>query len=216
MSIILRTNKGQALTYDEMDRNQSQFFYSSSLHSSGTRLRLHYTGSDNLDTATEDYGPTRYHEIAFPSTDIDIPDAQAAGNNTEIQFNDNGVFGADSVFVYNKNLNYLGVGTSNPLDRVDIQGDGNKGGSISLRGFSAGSGETKHAKLNFNEGSTFIGRIGRTDPNNYNLYITNNYGVNQPGGGRDTLYSKVKVAIGAANNDEARVVSTFARAGNNF
>ena len=63
MSIILRTVKGTALTYDEMDRNLSQYFYSSSIHTQGTKLRLHYTGSDSLDTGTEDYGPTRYHEI---------------------------------------------------------------------------------------------------------------------------------------------------------
>jgi hypothetical protein len=208
MSIILRTNKGSALTYDEMDRNQSQFYYSSSISPDGTKIRLHFTGSDNLDLATEDYGPNRYHEVQFPSADITVPDAIAAGNNTQIQFNDNDTFGTDSVFVYNKTENYLGVGTSNPLDRVDIQGDGNKGGSISLRGFSAGSGETKHAKVNFNEGSTFIGRIGRTDPNNYNLYITNNYSA---GGELSDTYSKVKVAIGEATDDESRVVSTFAK-----
>ena len=31
MSIVLRNLKGSALTYTEMDRNQSQFFYSASL-----------------------------------------------------------------------------------------------------------------------------------------------------------------------------------------
>jgi len=213
MSIILRTNKGSALTYDEMDRNQSQFYYSSSISPDGTKIRLHFTGSDNLDLATEDYGPTRYHEVQFPSTDITVPDAIAAGDNTQIQFNDNGTFGADSEFVYKKIENYLGVGTSNPLDRVDIQGDGTKGGSISLRGFSAGSGETKHAKINFNEGSTFIGRIGRTDPNNHNLYITNNYSTASTGVVTGVIYSKVKVAIGEAGDDESRVVSTFAKSG---
>jgi len=110
MSIILRTNKGQALTYDEMDRNQSQFFYSSSLHNNSTKLRLHYTGSDNLDTATEDYGPARYQEIPFPTFDIEQIAAAAAGSNTQVQFNDNGVFGADSLFTFNKANNYLGVG----------------------------------------------------------------------------------------------------------
>jgi hypothetical protein len=77
MSIILRTNKGSALTYDEMDRNQSQFFYSSSLHDSNTKLRLHFTGSDSLDLPGVDYGPTRYHEIQFPSVDIEIPEGIA-------------------------------------------------------------------------------------------------------------------------------------------
>ena len=70
MSIILRTLKGSALTYEEMDRNMSQYFYSSSVHDSGTELRLHYTGSDSLDTPSEDYGPTRYQAVAIGSGEI--------------------------------------------------------------------------------------------------------------------------------------------------
>ena len=65
MSIILRTNKGTALTYDEMDRNQSQFFYSSSLQNNNGTLRLHYTGSVSLDTADDNYGPSRFHDITL-------------------------------------------------------------------------------------------------------------------------------------------------------
>ena len=52
--ITLRTIKGTALTYDEMDRNLSQYFFSSSLHGSGAELRLHYTGSNNLDETNVD------------------------------------------------------------------------------------------------------------------------------------------------------------------
>ena len=210
MSIILRTNKGQALTYDEMDRNLSQFYYSSSVAPDGTKIRLHFSGSDNLDLATEDYGPTRYHEIQFPSTDITIPDAIAAGDNTQIQFNDNGAFGADSVFVFEKVKNYLGLATSNPTDRLDIHGDGQKGASISLRGQSSGVGEFGHAKLNFFNGSTFIGRIGRTDTDNQNIYITNNYEIpTMPGGAKGGEYGKVHVSIGEEEEDDSRVVSTF-------
>ena len=210
MSIILRTNKGQALTYDEMDRNLSQFYYSSSVAPDGTKIRLHFSGSDNLDLATEDYGPTRYHEIQFPSTDITIPDAIAAGDNTQIQFNDNGAFGADSVFVFEKGKNYLGLATSDPTDRLDIHGDGHKGASISLRGQSSGVGEFGHAKLNFFNGSTFIGRIGRTDTDNQNIYITNNYEIPiQIGGARGGEYGKVHVSIGEKEEDDSRVVGTF-------
>lgn len=211
MSIILRTNKGQALTYDEMDRNLSQFYYSSSVAPDGTKIRLHFSGSDNLDLATEDYGPTRYHEIQFPSTDITIPEAIAAGNNTQIQFNDNGAFGADSVFVFEKVKNYLGVATSNPTDRLDIHGDGQKGASISLRGQSSGVGEFGHAKLNFFDGSTFLGRIGRTDTDNENIYITNNH---QPTPLLNA-YSNIHISIGDANNgDDNNVVGTFKRSNN--
>ena len=94
MSIILRTNKGSALTYDEMDRNQSQFYYSSSLSPDSSEIRLHFTGSDNLDT-TEDFGPNRYDSIPFPSVDTTIEAPSAADPHTAIQFNRNGNFGAD-------------------------------------------------------------------------------------------------------------------------
>jgi len=208
MSIILRTNKGQALTYDEMDRNQSQFFYSSSLHNNSTKLRLHYTGSDNLDTATEDYGPARYQEIPFPTFDIEQIAAAAAGSNTQVQFNDNGVFGADSLFTFNKANNYLGVGTGTPLDRVDVHGDGTKGATISLRGQSGGTGTLRHATTNFLEGSTYLGRIGRASSTTDDLYFVNNKEVGSEFG---------KVHIGAGTGDattdnaDSIVAATFTR-----
>jgi len=46
------------------------------------------------------------------------------GSNTSIQFNDSGLFGGDSLFVYDKTNNRLGIGTptpSNPLDIVKNQ-----------------------------------------------------------------------------------------------
>ncbi len=48
MAITFRANKGQALTYTEMDQNLGQFFYSSSVSNDGTALVLHYTGSANV------------------------------------------------------------------------------------------------------------------------------------------------------------------------
>ena len=79
-NIVLRINKGSALTYDEMDRNQSQFFYSSSLDPTGTKMRLFYTGSSALNETGLDFSPDRYQEIPFPSApEINIPEAAAAG-----------------------------------------------------------------------------------------------------------------------------------------
>lgn len=46
MAITFRANKGEALTYSEMDRNLGSYFYSSSLE--GNNLYLHYTGSLNV------------------------------------------------------------------------------------------------------------------------------------------------------------------------
>lgn len=50
MAIILRTVKGTSLTYEEMDRNLSQFAYSGSISKGVDQhvLELHYTGSDGL------------------------------------------------------------------------------------------------------------------------------------------------------------------------
>ena len=166
MSIVLRTNKGSALTYDEMDRNQSQFFYSSSKSPDGLKLRLHYTGSDNLDT-TEDYGPTRYHEVSFPLFESEIPDSNVAGDNTQIQFNDNGNFGADSVFVFTDNNHSVGIGTTTPLKRLDIVGDGARGGNIALRGSVNHEGEIQSLAgiefYNGNTDATLLGKVGRLE-----------------------------------------------------
>jgi len=166
MSIVLRTNKGSALTYDEMDRNQSQFFYSSSKSPDGLKLRLHYTGSDNLDT-TEDYGPTRYHEVSFPLFESEIPDSNVAGDNTQIQFNDNGNFGADSVFVFTDNNHSVGIGTNTPLKRLDIVGDGARGGNIALRGSVNHEGEIQSLAgiefYNGNTDATLLGKVGRLE-----------------------------------------------------
>lgn len=45
VSITFRANKGQALTYSEMDSNFGSYFYSSSMSAGGQTLRLHYTSS---------------------------------------------------------------------------------------------------------------------------------------------------------------------------
>jgi len=48
MAITFRANKGQTLTYSEMDQNFGSFLYSSSLSGNGQQLNLHYTGSINV------------------------------------------------------------------------------------------------------------------------------------------------------------------------
>lgn len=45
-----------------------------------------------------------------------------AGDNTQIQFNDAGAFGASSIFVWNKSLSRLGVGASSPTVKLDVAG----------------------------------------------------------------------------------------------
>ena len=45
MAITLRNNKGSALTYEELDLNFHNLFYSASVSNDGKQLTLHYTGS---------------------------------------------------------------------------------------------------------------------------------------------------------------------------
>lgn len=47
-TITFRANKGEALTYSEMDKNFGSFFYSSSMSANGQNLVLHYTSSNNV------------------------------------------------------------------------------------------------------------------------------------------------------------------------
>lgn len=47
-TITFRANKGEALTYSEMDKNFGSYFYSSSLSANGQNLLLHYTGSSEV------------------------------------------------------------------------------------------------------------------------------------------------------------------------
>ena len=211
MSIILRTNKGKALSYDEMDRNQSQFFYSSSIHNDNTILRLHYTGSENLDTATEDYGPNRYQEVNLPTLNSDTSEASAAGNTGDIQFNTGGQFDAISSFKFDRAQKFLGIGTGTPEEKLDIHGDGYGGASINLKGSNNPFNEahTKHASINFYESSTYIGQIGRVDSSTNDLYFTNNIPV-------ESGFGKVHIGIGAADNSKSDnadsiVAATFTR-----
>jgi len=225
MSIVLRTNKGSALTYDEMDRNQSQFFYSSSKSPDGSRLRLHYTGSDNLDT-TEDYGPSRYHEIAFPTFESEVPDSNVAGDNTQIQFNNNGNFGADPVFVFTNNNHSVGIGTTTPLERLDVVGDGARGGNIALRGSINHEGEIQSlAGVKFYSGltdATLLGRVGRIEYSNStfadDIFIHSGNHDNSSGLGPDTDTTRsVHISLGNTTpntSPASRIGATFKRAGN--
>ena len=73
MAITFRANKGQALTYSEVDKNFGSFYYSSSLHNASTVLRLHYTGSLNVP-------------INQSATDVPLVSGITQGVNKRIAF----------------------------------------------------------------------------------------------------------------------------------
>jgi len=65
------------------------------------------------------------------SGDITIS-ASAGGSNTQIQFNDSGAFGADSLFNWDNTNKRLGVGETTPTARVHIKGEGSTSATTSL------------------------------------------------------------------------------------
>ena len=234
MSIVLRTNKGSALTYDEMDRNQSQFFYSSSLVDNGTTLRLHYTGSDSLDivegAVAVDYGPARYQDIPFPQFDVStLPQSNVAGQANEIQFRDdtNDNFGADPLFVFNSSSNTMGLGVTAPTYRLTIAGDTSRSATIALSG---GSSDDDDSLANraiikfFNTGfgsAALIGQLGKlqhlgnsSDVDDFFIHA----GTEAISGTSSALVPstlrKLHIALGDvsnSNNLSSRIGATFSR-----
>jgi len=63
--------------------------------------------------------------VSFPSHD-------PSGSNTQIQFNDSGAFGADSLFNWDNTNKRLGVGETTPTARVHIKGEGSTNATSSL------------------------------------------------------------------------------------
>ena len=66
MAITFRANKGQALTYSEMDTNLGSYFYSSSIN--GTILTLHYTGSTAVPVSKQDHDIQLVSNISVTGT----------------------------------------------------------------------------------------------------------------------------------------------------
>ena len=85
MAIIFRANKGQALTYAEMDTNLGSYFYSSSVE--GANLYLHYTSSLNV--------PVNQTAHRVPLTAGTV-----AGVSYNVQYNEGGNLQGATDFIY--------------------------------------------------------------------------------------------------------------------
>ena len=110
MAITLRNNKGAALTYEELDINFHEYFYSASVSSNGKSLALHYTGSalkaeNKVTIALNTYTGS----------------SEVAGNIGQFQYNlDNTNFAGAANLVYvNSNV---GIGTATPTERLHVAG----------------------------------------------------------------------------------------------
>ena len=78
MAITFRANKGQALTYSEMDTNLGSYFYSSSIN--GTILTLHYTGSTAVPVNKQDHDIQLVSNISVSGTQNRIVKFGAGGS----------------------------------------------------------------------------------------------------------------------------------------
>lgn len=170
MSIKLRVNQSQALTYNEMDRNFSSFFYSASVDTTTATLRLHYTGSTSLNTVGEDFSPGRTISIPLNPTEGETPALVVAPPIRGIQFNEDGSqLGGSTNFVYTTQ-GHLGIGTGAPSQRLHVRGDNTYPAVLRLESGTGNS--TKRSEVLFYEANTFMGSIGRGDTQNTNhLYI---------------------------------------------
>ena len=158
MAITLRTEKGSALTYDEMDKNFSQYFYSASR--TGNLMTLYYTGSTNLSG----YGPSRTITVDLNPAEGTTPNLVVQGANRSIQFRDGSQLGGEATFVYSTS-NYLGIGTAQPSVLVEAQGNTSTQAILKLTSHdSISTTSNKAAYMLFNRGTTSIGAIGKVDP----------------------------------------------------
>jgi hypothetical protein len=117
MAITLRSNKGTALTYDELDVNFSSVFYSASLSSDLRNLSLHYTGS----------GVQAASLINIPLNPYTGSEPVAAGNIGELQFKlSPTLLGGASSVVYDNSAGVdalvLGATTAATGEKLRVEG----------------------------------------------------------------------------------------------
>lgn len=167
--ITLRLDKGSTLTFNEMDTNFTSFFYSASTHivEGANKLRLFYTGSGNLDSP---FNTVRYEELALPTaTSTGGSATDPAGNNREIQFNDNGAFGASSLLKFTEASNTgprLGLGIS-PRYTLDLQSTNTNTPTIfNLNASSNTANNNSKAYIQFKQGGNTFGQFGKRSTGN--------------------------------------------------
>ena len=117
MAITLRSNKGTALTYNELDVNFSSIFYSASLSSDLSQLSLYYTGSAVQSAST----------INIPLNPYTGSQPEVAGNVGELQFKLNPTqFGGASAIVYDNSTGVdalvLGATTAATGEKLRVEG----------------------------------------------------------------------------------------------
>ena len=80
-------------------------------------------------------GNMQFRDSTGAATWVDIHSLNnPAGSDGQLQYNDGSAFGGASNLIYDDSLNYLGVGLSNPSNRLHVSGSSN----TILKGISVG------------------------------------------------------------------------------
>jgi microcystin-dependent protein len=179
MAITLRTEKGTALTYAEMDKNFSSFFYSASVDYDTDLLQLWYTGSVDLTTPGQNFNPGRLVNIPLNPSNNAVTAVAVAGGPGEIQFRDynNPILAASNRFIYTSTGN-LGIGTPAPSRRIHVRGNKTIPATLRLESTPFESVESYISSIEFYEGTTRRGEIGRLSDSDSNIYINTAPGGN--------------------------------------
>ncbi len=129
--VILKDENGNI----SMDWDNRLLYDSDTFQSIDWQIRQLFDSDGNIVINFSD-GVSFYNDsYKFPKTDgtlnqvlttdgtgslswAEIPTQSAAGLNNEIQLNSSGTFSTDSLFVFDKDNNYLGIGTSTPVSQL--------------------------------------------------------------------------------------------------
>ena len=114
MAITLRNIKGAALTYEELDLNFHEYFYSASVSSDGKQLSLHYTGSSMKSAGATNIALNTY-----------TGSVQVAGQPNQFQYNLDGVnFAGAAGLVYDSSKNGVAIGADGLLSGEKFRVEG--------------------------------------------------------------------------------------------
>ena len=108
MQIQFRAQKKKALSYKEMDQNLGSFFYSSSI-SNANELILHYTGSLEVPINRESHV-------------IPLTTGTVQGDNTQVQYNNNGNLAGAEGLVYSASKVGINTLADNLTYNLEVSG----------------------------------------------------------------------------------------------
>jgi len=177
MAIELRTLKGTALTYEEVDRNFSQYFYSASVDDNN--LNLWYTGSSGLDLPDENYSPRIGATISLSPFTGDVATVTPGGLQGNIQFKNGQKFSGTNDFHYDSIRKMVGINTAAPNAPLDIASTTPTPARLRLTAVDgAAVTDGKAAWIEFYRGAqTQLATVGLLQPGDSTFYINARDGV---------------------------------------